>query len=174
MTLLFKQLYGFIKLLNSDTGTNQLAAGMACGIILGFAPTFSIQTLIVFLLVFMFRIQAGAAFATAFFFKLFAWLLDPAFHALGSKVLELESMRPLYITLYNMPIIPLTRFNNSIVMGAALVSFILAIPGFFIFKVLIEKYRTHILLKFGNTKLAKLAKSTALYKWYAKYQELYG
>ena len=38
MTLLLKQLFAFLKVLNSDTGENQVAAGIACGLILGFAP----------------------------------------------------------------------------------------------------------------------------------------
>lgn len=67
MTLLLKQLFGFFKLLNSETGTNQIAAGVACGFILGMTPALSLQTLLVFACIFVFRIQIGAAFITAFF-----------------------------------------------------------------------------------------------------------
>jgi uncharacterized protein (TIGR03546 family) len=69
MTLILKQLFAFFKLLNSDTGHNQLSAGLACGIILGFSPFISLQTLFVLMLIFFFRIQMGAAFLAAFFFK---------------------------------------------------------------------------------------------------------
>ncbi|MFH0934944.1 MAG: hypothetical protein V1879_07035 [Pseudomonadota bacterium] len=48
MTLLLKQLFALIRLLNSDTGSNQIAAGVACGLILGFAPMLSLQALLVF------------------------------------------------------------------------------------------------------------------------------
>src|SRR5690606_22274471 len=126
MGLILKQLFAFIKLLNSDTGTTSLAAGMTCGFILGMTPVLSLHSLLVFLILFIFRIQIGAALVTAFFFKFVAFLLDPAFHAVGSQVLEIESLRSFFTTLYNMPLIPFTRFNNSIVMGSAVITFALS------------------------------------------------
>jgi uncharacterized protein (TIGR03546 family) len=113
MTLLLKQIFGFFSMLNSDTGHNQLAAGLACGIILGFSPFFSLQTFIVLTLLFFFRIQMGAAFLSAFFFKLIAWIIDPAADLLGRWVLESTALRPLFVYLYNAPLLPYTRFNNS-------------------------------------------------------------
>ena len=67
MTLILKQFINFIKLLNSETGTYQIATGLSLGMMIGFAPFFSIQTLLFFFLVFIFRIQVGAAFFSAFF-----------------------------------------------------------------------------------------------------------
>ena len=173
MTLLLKQLFAFIRLLNSDTGRDQLAAGLACGIILGFAPLFSLQTFLVLILVFFFRIQMGAAFLAAFFFKFVAFLFDPVADAIGRKVLELESLRPLFVKLYNLPIVPFTRFNDSIVMGSLLVSLLLFIPGFFIFRLLIDRYRTLVVARIRETKLWKALTATKLYNWYVSYEKLY-
>jgi uncharacterized protein (TIGR03546 family) len=83
MTILLKQFINFIKLLNSDTGHNQLASGLACGFILGMAPFFSLQTALVLLVVFIFRVQLGAAFLSAFFFNFVSYLLDPLSHIIG-------------------------------------------------------------------------------------------
>jgi len=80
MTLLLKQLFAFLKMLNSETGHNQIAAGIAAGFILGMSPMLSLQTFLVFLIIFFFRIQAGAAFLAAFFFAFIAYVLDPIFH----------------------------------------------------------------------------------------------
>ena len=66
MTALLKQIFNFLKLLNSDTGTNQLASGLSLGLILGFSPFISIQTFVVFAIIFIFRVQIGAAFLSAF------------------------------------------------------------------------------------------------------------
>lgn len=174
MGLLLKQLFGFIRLLNSDTGTNQLAAGVAVGFILGMTPVLSLQTILVFLVLFLFRIQIGAALITAFFFKFIAYLLDPAFHVVGSLVLEAESLKPLFTTLFNMPIVPFTRFYNSIVMGSGVVT-ILASPFVFILaRILIAKYRATVVERFKQTKFWKAVKATSFYKWYYKYDELYG
>lgn len=174
MTLLLKQIFAFLKLLNSDTGTNSLALGLTLGLFLGFAPFLSIQTLLILGVVFFFRVQIGAAFVSAFFFKFVAWMFDTPADLLGRQILEAQALRPLFTQMYNIPLVPLTRFNNSIVMGSFAVSAILAIPSFFIFKKLIISYRAQIVARFKATKIWKAFAATPLYNWYCKYDDLYG
>lgn len=174
MTLLLKQLFNFFKLLNSDTETSPLAYGLSLGLILGFAPFFSIQTLVVFLIVFIFRVQLGAAFLSAFFFKFIAFLFDYPAHLLGKTVLESDTLRPLFVDMYNMPIVPMTRFNNSIVMGSMIVSLLLFPFAFYGFKALIVAYRATFVARFKGTKVWKAFTATKIYNWYSKYEELYG
>ncbi|MFP5520338.1 MAG: TIGR03546 family protein, partial [Bdellovibrionia bacterium] len=168
MGLLLKQLFAFIRLLNSDTGTYQLASGLALGIVLGFSPFISIQTFIILTIILFFRVQIGAAFVSAFFFKFVAFLFDGPADSLGRKILENPDFTPLFTQMYNMPLVPLTRFNNSIVMGSGVVGFLLAIPGFFVFTFLIRKYRETILVKIQDSKLMKAIKATPFYNWYLK------
>jgi TIGR03546 family protein len=172
--MLLKQIFNFLKLLNSDTGTYQLASGLALGIILGFAPFLSIQTFLVFAIIFIFRVQIGAAFLSAFFFKFIAFLFDQPAHLLGKSVLENDSLRPLFVTMYNMPLVPMTRFNNSIVMGSMLVSIILFPFAFWGFKVAILKYRATVVARFKSTKYWKAFTATKFYNWYLTYDKLYG
>ncbi len=174
MTLLLKQIFAFFKLLNSDTGTYQLASGLTLGMFLGFSPFLSLQTLIVLFVMFFFRVQFGAAFMAAFFFKFIAFLVDPLADILGRAVLEMDSLRSLWVTLYNMPIIPFTRFNNSIVMGSFIVALVLALPVFFMFKQFIIKYRATVVARFKQTKFWKVFTATKFYNWYSTYDRLYG
>ena len=171
MGLILKQLFAFIKLLNSDTGTISLAMGLTCGFILGMTPTLSLHSLLIFLVLFFFRIQIGAALLAAFFFKFVAFLLDPAFDAVGSKVLDIESLQAFYTTLYNMPIIPFTRFNNTIVMGSAVITFALSPLIFILSRYLIVKYRQTILARFKESKAWKAVEATKFYQWYYKYDQ---
>lgn len=173
MSLLLQQIFKFFKLLNSETGHNQIAAGVALGFVLGLSPTLSLQTFLVFLIILLFRVQAGAAFLSAFFFKFVGFLLDPIVDPLGRYALELESLRPLYIQLYNMPLIPLTRFNNSIVMGSGLLAFLLFPFMFILCRSLILKYRELIVQRLKDTKLWKAFIATSFYKWYCTYESLY-
>ncbi|MDH4235477.1 MAG: TIGR03546 family protein [Gallionella sp.] len=174
MTLLLKQLLALINLLNSATGTNQIAAGFACGLILGFAPMLSLQALLVFICMFLFRIQIGAALVSAFFFAFIAWLFDPVSDALGSAILEAEALRPMFALMYNMPLIPLTRFYNSITMGAGVLSLLLAPLVFLGGKRLILTYRARVVERFRNSRWWKIWSGTAMFKWYAKYEKLRG
>jgi uncharacterized protein (TIGR03546 family) len=174
MGLLLKQLFGLIKLLNSDTGTNQIAAGIAAGFVLGMTPTLSLQSLLIFTCLFFFRIQIGAAFLTAFFFSFVAYILDPIFHIVGTWVLESPSLKSTWIVLYNMPIVPMTRFNNTIVMGSGIVSLVL-FPFVFVFgRSAVVRYRITVVERFKQTKIWKGLQATSLYKWYYSYDQLYG
>ena len=174
MTLILKQIFGLLKVLNSDTGENQISAGVACGLIMGFSPALSLQTLLVFIIIFLFRVQAGAAFASAFFFAMVAYVFDPVFDNVGQVILEMNSLEPTFKTLYNMPIVPFTKFYNSVVMGAGVVAIAMSPIIFVLTKVFVKKYRATVVAKFQETKFWKGVKATGFYKWYAKYDSLYG
>lgn len=174
MGFLLKQVFGLIKLLNSETGHNQIAAGIAAGFILGMAPVFSLQSLLVFLCLFFFRIQMGMAFLAAFFFAFVAWLLDPLFHAFGRVLLEAGALQGLWTSLYNMPLMPFTHFNNTVVMGAGVLSLVLSPLVFVAGRALVLKYRVAVLDRFKATKLWKAVKATGFYRWYYSYENLYG
>lgn len=171
MTLLFKQLFALIKLLNSETGHNQIAAGLAAGFILGMSPALSLQGILVFLCLFLFRIQMGMAFLSAFFFAFIAWILDPVFHAFGRFLLELPALQGIWTTLYNMPLMPYTRFNNSIVMGSGVVAILLSPVLFFVGRAMVLKYRATVVVRLQNTKAWKALKATSIYQWYYTYDK---
>ncbi len=64
--------------------------------------------------------------------NLFAYLLDPLFHNVGFWALTgIPALKGTWETFYNLPIAPLTRFNNTVVMGSFLCSLLLTIPIFF-------------------------------------------
>jgi uncharacterized protein (TIGR03546 family) len=173
MTLILKQVFAFIKMLNSETGTNQIAAGIAMGFILGMSPGLSLQTLLVLLLSLFFRVQIGAVFLAAFFFKFAAWPFDPLFDRLGQAVLQMQALQAPLTWLYNLPIVPFTRFYNSVVMGSGVLAIMLFPLVFIGSRILITKYRQQILARFQNTKMWKAVKATSLFQWYAKYDQLY-
>ena len=174
MGFLANQLFAFIKLLNSETGTNQIAAGIAAGFILGMTPFFSLQSILVFFLVFIFRIQIGAVFIATFFFAFPAFLLDPVFHRVGVMILELPSLQGLFTSLYNLPIIPFTRFYNTIVMGSGVLAFALSPLVFYVSRIFVVKYRAVVVERFKQSGIFKALKMSAIYKWYYKYNQYYG
>ena len=166
MTLILKQIFQFLRLLNSDKGHKSIAFGVTCGFILGMTPSFSLQSLLIFICLFLFRIQMGAAFVTAFFFAFIALILDPVFHSFGSHILEMGSLKPLFTQMYNTPILPFTRFNNTIVMGSGAVSFLLSPIIFLISLKFIIKYREVVVARIKNTKVWKAIKMSTFYQWY--------
>ncbi len=173
MTLIIKQIIGFFNLLNSEGGTNQIALGLAFGVIIGFSPILSIQALLVIMICLFFRVQLGAAMLSAFFFKFIAYLADPISNEIGKAVLEKPELKPVWVTMYNLPLVPMTQFNNSIVMGSGIIALIAVAPLFFLFKTFVIKYRLHIVARFRETKIWKAWATTSVYKLYTKYNDLY-
>jgi uncharacterized protein (TIGR03546 family) len=174
MGLLLKQLFGLVKLLNSETGTNQIASGFAAGFVLGMTPFVSLQSLLIFICLFVFRIQIGAAFLSAFFFSFVAFALDPLFHTVGGAILESPGLTGIFTSLYNAPLLPYTRFNNTIVMGSGVISLLLSPFIFWLGRTLVTKYRVTVLARFKQTKFWKAVQATSFYKWYYTYDNLYG
>lgn len=174
MGFLLKQIFQFIKLLNSETGTNQISTGIAAGFILGMTPFFSLQSILVFICLLIFRIQMGAAFLSAAFFAFIGYLLDPLFDTTGRFILEFPAWHPFFTQLYNLPIIPLTRFYNSIVMGSGVISLLLSPLIFWLARITVIKYRVQIVERFKSSHFWKVIQATSLYKWYYKYDQLFG
>jgi uncharacterized protein (TIGR03546 family) len=174
MTLLLKQIFNFIKLLNSDTGATSIAAGIACGMILGFSPALSLQTLVVFTLLFFLRIQLGAALITATFFAFLGAALDPLFDRVGGAILETGALKGLFTTLYNLPLVPMTRFNNSVVMGAGVIALLLSPFVFVIALRLVARYREKVRDRFAGTRFWKAVKATRFYGLYTTYEKFRG
>ena len=174
MTLVLKQIFGLLKMLNSETGTNQIAAGIAAGFVLGMTPFISLQSILIFICLFVFRIQIGAAFVSAFFFSFIAYILDPVFHYVGTQILEAQSLEGLFTTLYNLPVIPLTRFNNTVVMGSGVVALILSPVIYLAARALVAQYRVQVVARFKATKFWRAMQATTFFKWYLTYSNLKG
>ncbi len=173
MTLILKQIFALMRLLHSETGEKQIASGIALGVILGFSPFLSLQSLLVIFILLFTRAQIGAAFLSAFFFSFIAYLIDPMAHVFGGLILGSPGLKELWTTLYNMPIVPLTKFNNTVVMGSGIIGLLLAPIAYLSSQVLIQRYRTTVVKRIGETRVAKMIKKTSVYNWYVKYEELY-
>ncbi len=171
MALIFKEIFNLIRILNSETGAGQIAFGICLGFILGLSPWLSLQAIIIFLMILIFRIQAAAAITSAFFFSFIAYLFDPIIHKLGSFVLKHDSLEQIWSYLYNAPIVPYTKFNNSIVMGGAIVGIMFTPLIFIISYSLIKKYQDIVVARFKESKIWKIFKGSVIYNWYCTYEK---
>jgi len=127
--LVLRLLRSLVKALHSEGTPGQVAAGMALGAILGFTPLFSLHNLVVVALIFVLNVSLpGAALGWAIATPL-GLALDPAFDALGRwLLLGIPALTPLWTALANTPVIPLTNFNNSVVLGSLVTALLLFAP----------------------------------------------
>ena len=173
--IFLKLLSKFIGVLRSGVKPNEIAWGFALGTVLGFTPFRGAHTLVVILLLCILRVNVSAAMFSWLVFSIFAFLLDPLFHSLGFFVLTgIPALVPFWTLLYNAPVAPLTRFNNTVFMGSLLVSIVLLVPNFLFFKWFVESYRESWNAKIKKWKVVKALNASSAVQWYFKVRELGG
>ena len=173
--LILNQIFNFIKMINSETGKYQLSFGFALGMVLGLTPGFGLHSVAIFFLIFILRINIGALLISWAFFAIIAFPFDPIFHKFGYYILTgIPSLEHFWTKLYNMPIIPWSRFNNTVMMGSFSVAIIAFIPSVIIFALLIQRYRETVREWMLNSKIYKALKTTSLYATYQKYLSIKG
>jgi uncharacterized protein (TIGR03546 family) len=170
--MLIKLLLKLIKALNSNASPKQLAHGFALGAILGLTPALSLHNILILLIIYILHVNIPIAIVSALLYKIIAILLSGYAHKLGLFILVAEPLQSLWTTMYNLPIVPWSRFYNTVVMGSFVISLILYVPNLFIGKYFVIGYRKYVLTFIEKSKLAKVLKSSKLYKLYNKYQSV--
>ncbi|HPG42024.1 MAG TPA: TIGR03546 family protein [bacterium] len=167
--LIIKYLSKLLKLLQSGETPGRLAGGFILGMVMGLTPFWNIHNLIVFILIVIIRVNISMALLAFAVSSGIAYLLDPLFHNLGYWVLvNIESLKGLWTAMYNSPLIALTNFNNTVVMGSLIVSILLLAPVYFLVKWGVVVYREKINAKVQQWKIVQLFKSSKLYTFYEK------
>lgn len=164
----------FLKILREGQTPNQIAWGFALGSLVGLSPVFTLQGLLVWILIFIFNVNLTAAFLSFTLFSIAAFLLDPLFHWFGFTILTMDSLKGLFTQLYNVPVAPLTRFNNTVVTGSFIVAIILLLPVYFGMKNFVIQYRKHIHSKVQKWKIYQIVNQSALVRTYNKIKEFGG
>ncbi len=144
-----------LKILQTDISPVQIAFGAVMGVFFGLVPGLLMKC-IIFILIMVLRVNIGAAFISSAVFAILAFGLDPLAGKIGYFILNLNLLVPLWTSFYNMPIVPFTKFNNTIVMGNIIMSFILIAPVYFASKKFIVYYRENWRDKVAKWKVVKL------------------
>lgn len=164
----------FLSILNSENDPSQISLGFSFAMVAGLTPFFGIHNLLVFLLVFVLRVNLSAFLLGTALFSALAYALDPLFHVIGLKLLTMESLRGIWTGMYNMTIFRVAKFNNTIFMGSIVFSVLLFVPLAFLSNFLIRKYRLHVMRYVESTKIVQAWKATGMYRMYRSYMDLRG
>ena len=168
-----KFIANFIKILREGQTPAQVAGGFALGAILGLSPMLTLQGAVVWVVILILNVNLSAATFALAFFSLFAYIFDPIFHRFGYYLLvELDALKPLWTTLYNAPIAPLTRFNNTVVMGSFVAALILFTPIYFGMKRFVVAYRSTIGARIEKMKIYQVISKSWIVQTYQKIRGL--
>ena len=98
------------------------------------------------------------------------FLLDPVFDAIGhALLLDVSFLRPFWTTLFNVPVFPLTNFDNTVVLGSFVASVALLVPIYLGARVGVARYRDTIGAKLRASKFYRAITASKLfniYRWF--------
>jgi len=144
MFTLIKLIQSLFGALHSEGTPGQLAAGIVLGSFLGLTPLVNLHNAVVFAALVLLNVSfAGGLLGWAVFVPV-GFLLDPVFDWIGHSLLLAPSLRGLWTALYNTPIVPLTNFNNTVVLGSLVFAMVFALPLFFATRFGVVRYRATI------------------------------
>jgi uncharacterized protein (TIGR03546 family) len=165
--LVLKLLQSLVKTLHSEGTPGQVAAGIALGSILGLTPLLNLHNAVVFALIVLLNVSFPAAMLGWALFIPVGFLLDPAFDWIGRVLLlETGALRPLWTALYNLPVVPLANFNNTVVLGSVVVSALLWLPLFFASRWGVTRYRATVAERIRRSRLYRAVAASKLYNVY--------
>lgn len=164
--LLLKYIAKLLKELSSEAEPSQLAGGFILGMIIGLTPVMSLHNLLIVVLILIIKVNIGMAILSFAVFSGVAYLADPAFHAFGVWMLENESLRGLWTSMYDNEWLAMTRFYNTVVLGSFVSAVLLCLPMFPLTMFGIKQYRVHIHARVQKLKIVKALKGTKIYSIY--------
>lgn len=164
--LILKFLQTLLKALNSDGTPGQVAMGMAIGLCFGLTPLVSLHNLLVLAVAMLTTVSFPGVFLGWAIATPLGFLLDPLFDRIGMALLMQDGLAPLFTWIVNTPVIALSRMNNSIVLGSFVSWVVLLLPSYVVFRVLVDRYRAHVLAYVQKLKIVQVIKGSKMWELY--------
>ncbi|MCG6156142.1 TIGR03546 family protein [Rubinisphaera margarita] len=144
----------FLRSLTAECSYREIAAGLAGGVLLGLVPKGNLLAVMLMIGVSSVRLSLPALFFSTFLFSWIAISLDGVCSSIGEFLLTNQELQPLWIWLYNQPVIPWTDFNNTIVLGSFVLGSVLIVPSYCAALPLTERYTPIVIGRMKKYRLA--------------------
>ena len=138
------------------------------GMIVGLTPFWRLHNILILFIVLFFRVNIGTFLLSFSAFGVLAFALDPTMVSVGEAVLTSEGLQSTWISLYNTDLGQLSQFFHTLTMGSLLVSIVLCPVVLIASKILIVRYREHIMAWIEQLKIVQFLKGTRLFDIYQK------
>src|SRR6266513_666648 len=146
MFALLKLIQSLLGALHSEGTPGQLAAGICLGSVLGLTPLLNLHNAIVFAALVLLNVSfAGGMLGWALF---------------------APSLTSWWTSLYNMPIVPLTNFNNTVVLGSLVFALLLFVPLFLVTRWAVTRYRATVGERVRQSKWYRAVTASKAYNVY--------
>lgn len=153
--------------LSGETNPAQIAFGAVFGLFLGLCPISGIWFAAIFIILIC-RINFGMVFVFLFFGKMLLLSLGSINDELGFYILNLDSLKAFFTSLYNIPVIGISGFNKPAVMGALTMTVISSIAIIPLLIYITNIFREKIQPRLEKLWIIKVLKGSKLYQFYVR------
>ena len=159
---MLKAIAKLLGAISSNTRPGDIAHAVSCGVLLGFMPKDNLLWYILFIFILFMNIQRGAYALSILLGAAFTVFLDPLFDSVGYSILTVESMKPYYASLLDIPFVAFTKFNNTVVMGSFVCGVAAYIPLYVLARLFVWAWRKYLAEKVRKLKIAAVLKNIPL------------
>ena len=159
---MLKAIAQFLGAISSNTRPGAIAHAVSCGVLLGFMPKDNLLWYILFIFILFMNIQRGAYALSILLGAALTVFLDPLFDSVGYSILTVESVKPYYASLLDIPFVAFTKFNNTVVMGSFVCGVAAYIPLYVLARLFVWAWRKYLAEKVRKLKIAAVLKNIPL------------
>ena len=153
---LLKEIWNsFRSTLRGFDSPRQLALGITFGMLIGLVPK---DSLVPYALGIIAMLSTSNLLCLALSAVAFSWIspiLDPVSHQLGAWILTFGPFESSWSALYQLPIVPWTRFDNTVVTGSILLGLLLTIPTYTVSFRCVERFGSPVFKFLSNSRAAR-------------------
>jgi len=102
------------------------------------------------------RVNLGAGTLSAILFSWVGAVADPLTHRIGEALLTNRSLQPTWAYIYDLPLMPWTGFNNTVVLGSLLFGLWLFYPVYRLSELAFERCQPWVVARLGKYRIARL------------------
>jgi uncharacterized protein (TIGR03546 family) len=155
-----------LKALNSESSTRQIALAIALALIFALSPIVSLQAFLILFVVLLIRVNLASFLVAAALFEGINIALSDVSVAVGAWLLTSEFSSNVFSSLYQFDWFKLGQWHHTYNLGSLVFGILLAVPVYFIAKLLVEKYRAHVKAYFEKLAIVKALKASRVFQIY--------
>jgi uncharacterized protein (TIGR03546 family) len=150
----------FFRTLRGSESPRQLAWGVALGMCVGLIPNDSLFVAVLAVLTLSTKTNLFVASVSAILFSWAGFAGDDALHRLGVRILTVPAWQGYFAWASQAPILPWTRFNNTVVMGSTVLSIAVFYPVYYLSLAFFENVSPRIHQKLASFRVYRFLTGT--------------
>jgi uncharacterized protein (TIGR03546 family) len=130
LVFFIKQILSLKRAILGRRQPHQLAWGLALGLLLGIVPHGNLLAVAILLFIMSVGVNHGMVAVTAVITTVLASRFDTQTHAVGNYLLTHPNFSPIFASAWQLPVVPWTDINNTVVAGSLFVGLAIVVPAY--------------------------------------------